>query len=227
VLNYLKKHSGSPIKIWVLIVILAVNVLAIYAALTAAPPEGNLGDSYRIFYVHVPSAWVSYTAFVLALVSNLLFLIRRKESFDVLAYTAVCIGLVYVAAALVTGSIWSKVAWGAYWNWDPRQTATLVLFLAYVGYLMLRASIVNLQKKMVVSAAYSVAVFFTVPMSYLSGVLWRTLHPIVLTGPAEGFKLAQPILETLLFNVFAATCLYVYVQFVLFKLEIKDRQTTK
>ncbi len=205
-------------------IILAVNILAVFTALVGVPAEEHLGESYRIFYVHVPAAWVGYLAFCLALVSSILFLLKRKDVFDSFAYTAICIGLVYVAAALVTGSIWAKVAWGAYWNWDPRQMATLVLWLAYVSYLSLRASISRTDRKMVVSAAYAVAVFFTVPMSYSSAVMWRTLHPIVLAGPTEGFSLAQPMLETLIFNVFAATCLYVYVQVVLFKLEIKAGQ---
>ena len=222
--SQLEKHRSPLTERWVLAFVLAVNILAMYTALIVAPPEEHLGESYRIFYVHVPSAWVGYLAFGIALVSSILFLMKRKKSFDALAYTAICIGLVYVAAALVTGSIWAKVAWGAYWNWDPRQTATLVLLLAYVGYLTLRASISSPEKKLVVSAAYAVAVFFTVPMSYLSAVVWRTLHPIVLTGPAEGFRLAQPMLETLIFNVFAATCLYAWVQFVLFKLELREGQ---
>ncbi len=220
----MEKHRSPLIEKWVLVFILAVNILAIYTALIVAPPEEHLGESYRIFYVHVPSAWVGYVAFGVALISSILFLMKRKKSFDALAYSAIYIGLVYVAAALITGSIWGKVAWGAYWNWDPRQTATLVLWLAYIGYLSLRASISNPEKKMVVSATYAVAAFFTVPMSYLSAVLFRTLHPIVLVGPAEVFRLALPMFETLVINVFAATCLYAYIQVVLFKLELRDGQ---
>ena len=211
-------------KRWFLTLILIINVLAMYTALVVAPPEEHLGESYRILYIHVPSAWVSYIAFGVALTTSLIFLARRSAAFDALAYSAVCIGIAYIVAALVTGAIWANVAWGVYWNWDPRETATLVLWLAYIGYLALRASIPSVEKKRVVSAAYAVAAFFTVPMSYFSAVLWRTLHPLVVTGPAEGFKLTRPMVETLIFNVFAATCLYAYIQVVLFRLELQEDQ---
>ena len=214
----------SVINVLVLTLILIINVLAMYTALVVAPPEEHLGEIYRILYIHVPSAWVSYIAFGVALITSLFFLVRRSAAFDVLAYSAVCIGIAYIAAALVTGAIWANVAWGVYWNWDPRQTATLVLWLAYIGYLALRASIPSPEKKRVVSAAYAVAAFFTVPMSYFSAVLLRTLHPLISTGPAEGFKLTRPMVETLIFNVLAATCLYAYIQLVLFKLELQEDQ---
>src|SRR4030067_3141302 len=136
----MEKHRSPLIEKWVLVFVSAVNILAIYTALVVAPPEEHLGESYSIFYVHVPSAWVGYLAFGVALISSILFLIKRKKSFDALAYSAIYIGLVYVAAALITGSIWAKVAWGEYWNWDPRQTATLVLWLGCIVFLFVWGS---------------------------------------------------------------------------------------
>lgn len=212
-------------KKWLLVfIILIINALAMYAALVVAPLEEHLGESYRIFYVHVPSAWVGYLSFGVALVASSLFLVRRKISFDALAFSAIRIGIVYVAITLITGAIWANVAWGVYWNWDPRETTTLVLWLAYIGYIALRASIPSSEKRRVVSAVYSLAAFLTVPLSYISAVLWRTLHPLFLTGPAQEFRLALPMIEVLMLNVLAATCLYVYIQGALFKLELRESQ---
>ncbi|MFQ6127220.1 MAG: cytochrome c biogenesis protein CcsA, partial [Candidatus Heimdallarchaeota archaeon] len=105
-----------------LIITIFVNVIASYAAFVAAPPEATMGDLYRIFYIHTPAAWVCYLSLGIALLSSILFLVKRDFIYDTLAEVSAILGLIYGAIALVTGSIWSKVAWGAYWNWDPRQT---------------------------------------------------------------------------------------------------------
>lgn len=211
-------------KKWFSIFVLVINGLAMYTALVVAPTEEHLGELSRIFYVHVPPALVSYIAFGIAFIASLLFLARRSLIFDALAYSAVIVGITYISAALLLGAIWANVTWGVYWSWDPRETATLVLWLAYMGYFLLRTSIQGFEKKRVVSAVYAILSFLTVPMSYLSAVYWRTLHPLVLNGTASGFKLTQPIFETFALTFLATFCLYIYLQIILFKLELREHQ---
>jgi heme exporter protein C len=103
-------------------------------------------------------------------------LLKEDVKYDVLAMTSVVIGVVYGVASITTGMLWANEVWGAPWNWDPRQTATLVLFLAYVGYIALRGSISDVDRMRVFSATYGIAAFVTLPISYISAVLFRSLH---------------------------------------------------
>ncbi len=183
-----------------------VNIVASYAAFVAAPTERTMGDLYRIFYIHTPSAWVCYLSLGIALASSILYLAKRNSIYDTLAEVSALLGLLYGAIALVTGSIWSNVAWGAYWNWDPRQTTTLILWIAYMGYFSLRLSIGNIQKRASIGAVYNVLAFTTVPLSYMSVRLWQTLHPQIITG--TGISITQPMLETLFLNLIAASLVY-------------------
>jgi len=197
----LKIHDA----VYILIAVF-VNVTASYAALVAAPPEVTMGDLYRIFYIHTPAAWVCYLSLGIALLSSILFLVKRKFIYDTLAEVSAILGLIYGSIALITGSIWSNVAWGAYWNWDPRQTTTLILWIAYMGYISLRLSIGNIEKRASIGAVYNILAFSTVPLSYMSVRLWQTLHPQIITG--TGISITQPMLETLFLNLVAASLVY-------------------
>ncbi len=189
-----------------LFVVIFVNVTASYAAFVAAPPEVTMGDLYRIFYIHTPAAWVCYLSLGIALLSSILYLVKKNFVYDTLAEVSAILGLLYGAMALVTGSIWSKVAWGAYWNWDPRQTTTLILWIAYMGYVSLRLSIGNIEKRASIGAVYNILAFTTVPLSYMSVRLWQTLHPQIISG--TGISITQPMLETLFLNLVAASLIY-------------------
>ena len=116
------------------------SIAASYLAFVFAPPEATMGDLYRILYIHLPSAWVCYLAFIVSMVASVLYLQRRDLHYDTLAEVSAVLGLVFGAVTLVTGAIWAEAAWGTYWNWDPRETTTLVLWVAYLGYVTLKLS---------------------------------------------------------------------------------------
>lgn len=205
-----QRGSGGQVEIRnavFVVVAVFVNIVASYAALVVAPVEETLGDLYRIFYIHTPSAWVLYLSLGIALVSSMLYLVKRSFIYDTLAEVSAILGLLYGAIALVTGSIWSEVAWGAYWNWDPRQTTTLILWIAYMGYLALRLSIGNVEKRASIGAVYNILAFITVPLSYMSVRLWQTLHPQIVSG--TGISITQPMIETLLLNLVASSLVYI------------------
>ncbi len=192
-----------------LYIAIIASIVASYAAYVAAPPEATMGDLYRIVYVHVSLAWICYVAFSLSLIASIAFLAKRKHAYDRTAEIAAILGLLYGAVALISGSIWANAMWGAYWNWDPRETTTLVLWIAYMGYVSIKHSIVNLEKKAVIGAVYNILAFSTVPLSYLSIQLLPTLHPQIMTS--SGFSITSPMLATLLLNLLAASIFFVYL----------------
>lgn len=188
---------------------LGLSVAASYAAYIAVPVDAATGDIYRILYIHVPSAWVCYLAFSLSLLASILFLVQRKEVYDITAEITAIFGLAFGTVALLSGSIWAFAAWGSYWNWDPRETTTLILWIAYAGYISLKLSIGDPERKKVIGAVYNIISFSTVPLSYLSIILIPTLHPQIVS--TSGISLTPPMLTTLVLNVLAATLIFVYL----------------
>ena len=192
---------------YLLLIALGLSVAASYAAYVTAPADAVAGDMYRILYIHVPSAWVCYLAFSVSVLTSILFLVRRDQVYDTTAEISAVFGLVYGAVALLTGSVWAHAAWGSYWNWDPRETTTLILWIAYLGYISLRQSTGDTGRRQVIGAVYNIFAFLTVPLSYLSIILIPTLHPQIVS--MSGFSLSLPMLATLLISLVAATLLFV------------------
>jgi len=183
--------------------------LAIYMAYIYSPPEVNLGDNVRIIYLHIPSAWTSYLAFGITFASSLLYLKEKSDHYDLLSVSSVKIGVLFCTIALITGSLFSKVTWGAYWNWDPRQTTTLILWFSYAAYLSLRFATSDPERRAHVSAVLGILVFPTVPLSYLSTRIYYTLHPIIIAGQEGGLAMVPEIGITLLVSVVAITLLFI------------------
>jgi heme exporter protein C len=140
----------------------------------------------KIFYFHMPSAWVSYLAFFVTLVSSALYLKSRDVKYDRWAQSAAELGVLFATIAILTGPIWAKQEWGVYWRWsDTKLVTTFILWLVYIGYLMLRASVADSGTRARVSAVYGVVGFVTVPMSLLSSriaPLLRSSHPEVIAS---------------------------------------------
>ncbi len=196
-------------------------LVSMYMAFIWSPPERILGESSRILYIHVPVAWITYLSFTVSLGASILYLIKRDGRFDVMAEVGVALGLIYGALTLTVGSIWANIAWGTYWNWDPRETTTLILWLAYAGYFMLRSSIGNPDRKASLSAVYNILAFSTIPLSYMSIILWQTLHPQIVSH--EGISLAPPMKLTLMVSLAAFTMLYIYLFFLSYRARRLER----
>jgi heme exporter protein C len=186
-----------------------VSVLAIYFGLYIAPAEVELGELVRVFYLHLPQAIICYLSLVISVIAAILFLVKKDPKYDALSEPAALLGLVYGATTLISGSIWANAAWGVYWNWDPRETTTLILWLAYVGYFFLRMSVENPERRASVSAAYNVLSFLTVPLSYMSFILWPSLHPRL--GTERGLGLTGTMVQALLLNILGALILYIWI----------------
>ena len=154
------------------------------AFLWPKPAQGFIGESSRIVFFHVPCAWVASLAFLVAAAYSLAYLVRRNSRHDDVAAAAVRLGLLFAVLALVTGSLFARIMWGSYWNWDPRESSFLLLIFLYAAYLFLRNAIEDPDRRATVSAAY--ALFAAVLMPFLVFVAPRitaSLHPQTVINP--------------------------------------------
>lgn len=188
----------------------ATTAVALPAALAMvfwyAPREATMGDVQRIFYFHVASAWVGFAAFAVTAVGGVLYLAREQARWDRLARRSADLGLVFIAMAVVTGSLWARPTWGTYWTWEPRLTISAVQLFIYLAYGMLRSMVPDAERAARFSAVYGIAAFVTVPLSWFAIRWWRTIHPQILSG--GGMALDPAMVVTLLAALAAFTLLY-------------------
>ncbi len=176
------------------------------------------GDVY-FSYTHVPAALVCYLAFFISLVASIMYLKKRERRYDMAAEVLVIIGLVYGIVALISGAIWANAAWGLYWNWDPKQTTTLILWIAYAGYIAVKYSISEVERRAVIGAVYNVLAFSLIPLTFLSVMLWQSLHP-----RAQEITLSMPVKATLILNLAAASLIFAYLIITTYSLwSLEDR----
>ncbi len=154
---------------------------ALFIAREAEAAQG--GPLQRIFYFHVPSAWVGYLAFAVVFIASIAYLRTRDRRWDLLATAAAEIGVVFVTLVLITGPIWARPVWGTWWQWDARLTSAFVMWLTYIGYLFLRALAADPRTIGRPAAIVGIVGFLNVPIVHFSVYWWRTLHP---QGPAVG-----------------------------------------
>jgi heme exporter protein C len=166
-------------------VCLVTMTLALYGAFLYAPTERTMGDVQRIFYFHISAWWVSGIAYTVTFVASLLFLWSRSRKADRVAVASAEIGVLFTTVGLVTGPIWAKPVWGVYWTWDARLSTALVLWLMFVGYLMLRRYVPEEGKRGTLSAVAAIIAWVDVPIVYLTIHLFRTQHPQPVIGGGE------------------------------------------
>jgi heme exporter protein C len=177
-----------------------------------APEERVMGEVQRIFYFHVPSAWVGFLAFFVTVLAGLMVLRTGDAKWDRLASSSVEVGLLFTLSAGVAGAIWARPIWNTWWTWDPRLTTYTIMALIYVAYLMLRQGIDDPDRRARFAAVYGTVGFISVPITFFSIRWWRTIHPVVIGDAslsAKGtFAMTPPMLVTFLFSLFAFTLLY-------------------
>lgn len=192
--------------------ITAAALLAdIYLIFLWVPTEAIQGPVQRIFYFHVPASWVAYLAFFLVFLFSIIHLRTRNPRWDHYAYSAAELGVVFTSVSIVTGIVWAKPIFGVWWVWDARLTTTALLWLVYVGYLMVGAYAVSEGKASRLRAVVGILGFAVVPINYLSVRLWKTVHvePIV-AGGDEAF-LNSDMWFVLWFSVAAFTLLFAFL----------------
>src|SRR5216684_1387644 len=194
---------------------------ALYEALVAAPTEQTMGDVQRIFYYHVPSAWTAFILFFVNFGASVYYLIKRCAAADIVALVSAEVGVVFCTVVLITGPIWARPVWGIWWTWDMRLTSTLVLWLIYVSYLLLRRFSSSGQTPLL-AAALAVLGALCVPFVYFSIWFFRTQHPQPVMG--GGGSIDPRMLHVLLINWLAFMCFAFLVCWSRYRLESLQRE---
>ena len=170
-----------------------------------APMEAVMGQVQRVFYFHVSAAWVGMLGFLLAAIAGAIYLIKGDYKWDIVGLAAVEISLVFFLIAIISGSIWARPAWGTWWTWDPRLTTATVVELLYVAYLMLRKGIEDPERRARIGAVYTVLSFLSVPLTFISIRIFRTIHPVVIGSGdpnAQGeMNMTPEMLRTFMFSL--------------------------
>jgi len=189
---------------------------ALYAIFFFAPVEKTMGVIQKIFYIHVPAAFLAYLAFFITFMASILYLYRKDSKWDTVAHCAVETGVIFCTIVLITGPIWAKPVWNVWWTWDPRLTTTLILWFTYVAYLMLRRSVKENQRANL-SAVFGIIGFINVPITFFSIRLWRTIHPVIITS--RGINMSWPMKLSLLITFIAFCFLFFSVLISRIRLE--------
>jgi heme exporter protein C len=193
------------------VIVFGLLAVTMTIGLVVVPADRTQGDVQRIMYLHVPSAWLAYFAFFVTFVASLRYLWQRDLQVDRLAAAAAEVGLVFTGITIVTGSIWGKATWGVWWDWDPRMTTTAILFLLYLGYLLLRGSIVARERRARLSAVLGVIAFVNVPIVHFSVLWWRGLHQVPTVIRPGDPSIGHLLLATLLANVVSFMLLFAWL----------------
>ena len=192
------------------VLITLLMVLSILLVFAYAPEEKRMGAVQRIFYFHVPAAWNAFLAFGVTFVTSIGYLWKRSRTLDSLAVASAEIGLVFCTIVLVSGPIWAKGAWNTWWNWEPRLTTTLILWLMYAGYLVLRTAFSD-ERKYTYSAVLGILAFVNVPIVYFSVRWWGSVsHRIDVIKPTR--VELDPRMEIAFFvSLLTFTLFYIYL----------------
>jgi heme exporter protein C len=194
------------------IITIILFAVACYAVLIYAPREAVMGDVQRVFYFHVAAGWVGALAFLVAVVAGVLYLVTKNRKWDTVGLSSIEIGVVFTFINIVTGSVWARPIWNTWWTWDPRLVTATVMELVYIAYLMLRQGIDDPDRRARFGAVYAIIGFLSVPLTFLSIRIFRTIHPVVIgnTDPgAEGtFDMTPKMLQAFMFSLVTFTFVY-------------------
>jgi heme exporter protein C len=200
--------SGSRRRLWGIATLVTLPIL-LAMAFFYAPEDANQGAAQRIFYIHVPSAWIGFLAFAVVFAGSIAFLKSGRRVWDDLASSSAEVGVVFTTAVLITGPLWGRPVWGVYWTWDPRLTSFLMLWLIYLSYIVLRGYVPEPVRRAKFSAVLGIVGFLDVPIVYLSARWWRSEHPTQFV--VESGDLPVQMLITLIVGVVTFTFLYLYL----------------
>ena len=204
-------------KIFAVVTFLLLSY-GLYQGMWAAPREATMGEIQRIFYYHVPSAWTAFILFFINFFASIVYLIWRSNKADIIALVTAEVGVVFCTVVLVTGPIWARPVWGIWWTWDARLTTTLVLWLIYVSYLLLRRYSTG-QATPTLAAALAIFGFLDVPIVYMSIRWWRTQHPQPVIAGGQGSGLDPRMWAAVLWNWAAFMALAALLIWVRYRLE--------
>lgn len=211
---YEKTHRWPSILCVLSLMSVSIGVVG---ALWVVPPDYQQGDAFRILYIHVPAAFLSLTIYTIIAFNSMIYMVFKVKMADVWAEQSASIGLLFSFLSLLTGSLWGKPMWGAYWVWDARLSSALLLFFLYLGYILLRQAIRPPSLSAKVGGILAIMGLVDIPIIHFSVEWWHTLHQGAsfsrLAKPAMPFSLLWPLVFTLIgFGVFYLSVLFLRVR---------------
>jgi heme exporter protein C len=190
-----------------LLMLVATGMVFFYA-----PMEAVMGNVQRVFYFHVAAGWVGMLGFLVAAIAGIVYLVTARHNWDIVGLSSVEIGMVFAFINVVTGAIWARPIWNTWWTWDPRLTTATIMLLIYAAYLMLRSGIDDPNRRARFGAVYAIIGFLSVPLTFFSARLFRTIHPVVIgtnqPGATGAFDMTPPMLLTFLFSLLVFSVLF-------------------
>ncbi len=212
-----------------LAVLAAVFILIAFGlVLFYAPVEQNMGMVQKVFYFHVAAAWLGMLGFVVAAVCAVIYLRIGKLGLDAVAASSVEIGLLFTAIANFTGMIWARPVWNTWWTWDPRLTTMTIMAFTYIAYFLLRRGIDDPVKKARFGSIYLIVGFVTVPLTFFSARLLRTIHPTIFGGANTGeMAMTAEMYFTMGFSICAFSLLFVVLLLARSRLKISEQLLTE
>ena len=194
-LSFLNIFSG-------LMILIAAGLVFLYA-----PVEEMMGPVQKVFYFHVATAWVGMLGFLVAAVAGILYLRTGEQRWDIVGLSAVEISLIFFLVAIIMGSIWARPIWNTWWTWDPRLTTATIVELIYAAYMLLRSGVDEPERRARFAAIYAIFGFISVPLTFISIRLLRTIHPVVIGGAEAasqgGFNMDDPMKTAFFFSLAA------------------------
>ncbi len=182
---------------------------ALVLILVFTPVEATMGAVQKVFYFHVSSAWVGMLSFILAAVAGIGYLTSRRFSWDWLSLSAVETGVVFGLVAILSGMIWARPIWNTWWVWDPRLTTTAIMELIYGAYFILRGGLTTPEARARLGAVYAIVSVVTVPLTFFSIRLFRTIHPVVIAmdSSSSAFNMSPRMLTAFFTSLVVFTIL--------------------
>jgi heme exporter protein C len=177
-----------------------------------APTEAVMGSVQKVFYFHVAAGWVGMLGFLVAAISGGIYLRTGERKWDIASLASVEIGMAFAFINVVTGAIWARPIWNTWWTWDPRLTTATIMLLIYAAYLMLRSGIEDPDRRARFGAIYAIVGFLSVPLTFFSARLFRTIHPVVIgtnqPGAEGAFDMTPEMLQTFFFSLLTFSVIF-------------------
>jgi heme exporter protein C len=208
------RSTGTPATRVIGITVVVAMAWLVLFGLVLSPADVNQGESVRLLYIHVPTIWVAYLSFIVTAGASASYLFTKKHSlgWDRLAGASAEFGVAFVALTLVVGSMWGRLTWGVFWQWDARLTTTALLFVTYIGYLAVRRLGGSHQQRAKRSAVVGLLAVLLIPLVHWSVVIWRSLHQTASVLDTDGdVDMDGMMLFTLFVGVVAFSLLYVWL----------------
>ena len=212
---------------WFAVSALLLGVYGLYMGLFVAPTDYQQGESYRIIFIHVPAAWMSLFIYMVMAISAAIGLIWQIKLADMIAAASAPIGAWFTFLALVTGSLWGKPMWGAYWVWDARLTSELILLFLYFGYMALQSSMEDQRTADKASGLLAIVGVVNIPIIHYSVEWWNTLHQGATVAKFDKPSMHIDMLIPLLVMAVAAKLFYAAVVLVRARNEVLMRERNR